>query len=36
VFITHTAVERDLQATLHDLRGLDSVKRVVSMLRVIA
>jgi homoserine dehydrogenase len=36
VFITHTAVERDLQATLRDLRDLDAVKRVVSMLRVIA
>jgi homoserine dehydrogenase len=35
VFITHTATERDLQATLHDLRRLDPVKRVVSMLRVI-
>jgi homoserine dehydrogenase len=35
VFITHTAVERDVQATLHDLRGLDAVRRVVSVLRVI-
>jgi len=36
VFITHTAVERDLQSTLHDLRNLDVVKQVVSMLRVIS
>jgi len=36
VFITHAATERDLQATLHDLRSLDAVKQVVSMLRVIA
>ena len=35
VFITHTAVERDVQATLHDLRDLDAVKRIVSVLRVI-
>jgi homoserine dehydrogenase len=35
VFITHTATERDVQATLHDLRELDSVKRIVSMLRVV-
>ena len=35
VFITHTATERDLQATLRGLRDLDAVKRVVSMLRVI-
>ena len=35
VFITHTAVERDVQATLHDLRELDAVKRIVSVLRVI-
>jgi len=36
VFITHTATERAMQATLHGLRELDAVKRVVSMLRVIA
>jgi homoserine dehydrogenase len=36
VFITHTAVERDVQATLHDLRELDAVKRIVSVLRVIS
>lgn len=35
VFITHTATERAVQATLRDLRDLDAVKRVVSMLRVI-
>ncbi|MCU1462423.1 MAG: homoserine dehydrogenase [Acidimicrobiales bacterium] len=35
VFITHTATERDVQATIHDLRGLDVVDRVGSMLRVI-
>jgi homoserine dehydrogenase len=36
VFITHTAVERDVQATMHDLRELDAVTAIVSMLRVIA
>jgi homoserine dehydrogenase len=36
VFITHTAVERDVQATMHDLRELDAVVSIVSMLRVIA
>jgi len=35
VFITHRAVERDLQATLHELRDLDVVGRVVSVLRVV-
>ncbi len=35
VFITHEAVERDVQATLHDLRALDSVKSVQSLLRVV-
>ena len=35
VFITHLAVERDLQATLHDLRGLDAVLEVGSVIRVI-
>jgi homoserine dehydrogenase len=35
VFITHTATERAVQATLHELRELDSVKRIVSMLRVV-
>jgi homoserine dehydrogenase len=36
VFITHTATERDVQATLHDLRELDAVRRVVSVLRVVS
>jgi len=35
VFITHRARERDVQATLHDLRHLDAVKRVGSLLRVV-
>ena len=35
IFITHTATERDVQATIHDLRNLDVVDRVGSMLRVI-
>jgi len=35
VFITHEATERDVQATLGDLRDLAAVTRVVSMLRVI-
>jgi len=34
VFITHTAVERDMQATLHDLRELDAVDNVGTLLRV--
>ncbi len=34
IFITHGAVERDVQATLHELRELDSVRNVVSVLRV--
>jgi homoserine dehydrogenase len=36
VFITHEAVERDVQATLHTLRELEVVDRVASVLRVIA
>ena len=36
IFITHSAREADIQATLHDLRGLDPVNRVGSMLRVVA
>jgi homoserine dehydrogenase len=36
IFITHTAREADVQATLHDLRELDVVDRVGSLLRVIA
>ena len=35
VFITHRALERDVQATLHGLRHLDAVKRIGSLLRVI-
>ncbi|HEV2360567.1 MAG TPA: homoserine dehydrogenase, partial [Acidimicrobiales bacterium] len=35
VFITHTALEADLQATLAGLRALDSVERIGSVLRVI-
>ena len=36
IFITHTAREADMQATLRDLRGLDVVDRVGTLLRVIA
>ncbi len=35
IFITHPAVERDVRATLHEIRSLDSVRQVGSMLRVI-
>jgi homoserine dehydrogenase len=35
ILITHTAVERDLQAVLSDLRHLDVVDRVGTMLRVV-
>nr|AGC72375.1 homoserine dehydrogenase [uncultured bacterium A1Q1_fos_15] len=35
VFITHLASEADVQTTLHDLRQLDAVRRVVSVLRVV-
>ncbi len=35
VFITHFALERDVQATLHDLRGLDAVTGIQSVLRVV-
>jgi len=35
VFITHTATEGDLQATLSALRHLDAVERVGGLLRVI-
>ena len=35
VFITHGARERDLRATLADLRSLDAVRAVGSVLRVI-
>lgn len=35
VFITHTAREADVQATLRDLRELDVVRRVGGLLRVV-
>jgi homoserine dehydrogenase len=35
ILITHTAVERDMQATLRELRDLDVVDRVGSLLRVV-
>jgi homoserine dehydrogenase len=35
VFITHTARERDVQATLHGLRELEAVHRIGSLLRVV-
>ena len=35
VFITHTARERDVQATLNGLRELPAVKRIGSLLRVV-
>jgi homoserine dehydrogenase len=35
VFITHEAREADVQATLHTLRQLDSVRHIRSLLRVI-
>ncbi len=35
IFITHLAVESDLQATLDDLRSLDAVKNIGQVLRVI-
>ena len=35
IFITHEAVERDVQATLHDLRELDAVLGVGTVLRVV-
>ena len=35
IFITHVAYERDVQATMHDLRGLEVVDRVGSILRVV-
>jgi len=34
VFITHVARERDMQATVAELRELDAVRRVNSLLRV--
>jgi homoserine dehydrogenase len=35
IFMTHSARERDMQATLEGLRGLDAVDRIGSLLRVI-
>jgi homoserine dehydrogenase len=35
VLVTHTALERDMQATVADLRNLDAVDRVGTLLRVI-
>ena len=35
IFITHTALERDMQATLASLRDLDAVDRVGTLLRVV-
>lgn len=35
VLVTHTAMERDMQATVAELRDLDSVDRVGTLLRVI-
>jgi homoserine dehydrogenase len=35
VFITHEATERDVQSTMRDLRELEAVTAIVSMLRVI-
>ncbi len=36
VFITHRARERDMQATVRDLRELDAVRRVGSLVRALA
>lgn len=36
IFITHTAREADVQATIHDLRELDVVDRIGTLLRVIS
>ena len=35
VLVTHTAAERAVQATIHDLRQLDVVDRVGTLLRVV-
>jgi homoserine dehydrogenase len=35
VFITHQACERDVQATLRDLRDLEAVRRVGSLIRLL-
>ena len=36
VFITHESTERDVQACLSDLKRLEAVDRVASVLRVIS
>jgi homoserine dehydrogenase len=36
MFITHAAREADVQATVRDLRGLASVRRVGALIRVVA
>lgn len=35
VFVTHPALERDVQGCLHELRGLDVVERVGGVIRVV-
>jgi len=35
IFVTHKAKERDLEATMHDVRALDVVHKVGSILRVV-
>jgi homoserine dehydrogenase len=35
IFITHRALERDVQSTLHDLRVLPAVRRIGNVMRVI-
>jgi homoserine dehydrogenase len=35
VFVTHPAFERDIQACLHEIRGLSSVLRIGSLVRVV-
>jgi homoserine dehydrogenase len=35
VFVTHPALERDVQSCLHDLRRLDVVKRIGGLMRVL-
>jgi homoserine dehydrogenase len=35
IFMTHTATERDMQATIEGLRGLDAVDHIGTLLRVI-
>jgi homoserine dehydrogenase len=35
IFITHIAREADVQATLHDLRALDAIHTIGTVLRVV-